>query len=238
MLVVSGLNKMRKAFSISRALILPISKNERVTRLILRMLMRLDNFCYRNISRFAMIAEGGIHPKHRLTNYHQFFVDNVDPQDAVLDIGCGNGFLTYDVARKARSVTAIDLNKDNIESARRNFNRENIKYVCGDASKLNFSETFDVIILSNLLEHLENRHDFLRKVKGLADKFLMRVPVLNRDWLTYYKRQLGVEYRLDLTHKIEYTMESFQEELEKAGMRIERASIQFGEIWAVVTEEM
>ena len=213
---------------------LPISKNERVTRLILRMLMRLDNFCYRNISRFAMIAEGGIHPKHRLTNYHQFFVDNVDPQDAVLDIGCGNGFLTYDVARKARSITAIDLNEGNIKFAKRNFNRENIKYVCGDASQFDFEEKFDVIILSNLLEHLDNRYDFLLKIKKLANRFLIRVPVLNRDWLTYYKKELGVEYRLDLTHKIEYTMESFQDELEKAGLRIDRVSIQFGEIWAVV----
>lgn len=119
--MVSGLNKMRKAFSISRALILPISKNRRGTLLILGMLMRLDNFCYKNISRFATIAEGGIHPKHRLMNYHQFFVDNVDPPDDVLDIGCGNGFLTYDIAKKARSITAIDLNKDNIELARRKF---------------------------------------------------------------------------------------------------------------------
>ena len=233
--MVSGLNKMGKAFSISRALILPISKNVRITRLILRMLMHLDNFCYKNISQFGTIAEGGIHPKHRLMNYHQFFVDNVDPQDTVLDIGCGNGFLTYDVAEKARSVTAIDLNEANIEFARKNFSRDNIKYICGDAAEFNFGERVDVIILSNLLEHLENRHDFLRKIKALADKFLIRVPMLNRDWLTYYKRQLGVEHRLDLTHKIEYTMESFQQELEKAGMRVERASIQFGEIWAVVT---
>jgi len=58
--------------------------------------------------------------------------------------------------------------------------------------------------------------------------------VLNRGWLTYYERELGVEYRLDLTHKIEYTMESFARELEKAGLAIESASIQFGEIWAVV----
>lgn len=228
---------MRKTFSISRALTVPISKNGRVTRLILRMLMRLDNFCYHNISRFAVMAEGGVHPKHRLMNYHQFFVDNVDPQDAVLDIGCGNGFLTYDVARKARSVTAIDLNKNNVELARRNFNRDNIKYVCGDATQFDFGEKFDVIIMSNVLEHVENRCDFLLKIKKLANKFLIRVPMLNRDWLTYYKRELGAEYRLDLTHKIEYTMESLQQELEKAGLAVERASIQFGEIWAVVTRE-
>ena len=201
---------------------------------MLKMLMRLDNFCYKNISRFAKIAEGGIHPKHRLMNYHQFFVDNVTPQDAVLDIGCGNGFLTYDVAKKARSVMAIDLNKDNIAFAKRNFSRENIEYICRDVTNFDFKERYDVIIMSNLLEHIEDRHGFLLRIKGLANKFLVRVPVLNRDWLTYYKRELGVEYRLDLTHKIEYTMESFARELEKAGLAIESASIQFGEIWAVV----
>ncbi len=199
--------------------------------------MRLHNSCYRNISRFAVMAEGGIHPKHRLMNYHQFFVDNVDPQDAVLDIGCGNGFLTYDIAKKARSVTAMDLNEKNIEFAKRNFNKENIEYICGDATKFDFKRRWDVITLSNVLEHIEDRHGFLLRIKGLANKFLVRVPVLNRDWLTYYKKELGVEYRLDLTHKIEYTMESFQEELEKVGMRIERTSIQFGEIWAVVIQE-
>jgi hypothetical protein len=56
----------------------------------------------------------------------------------------------------------------------------------------------------------------------------------NRDWLTYYKAELGVENRLDLTHHIEYTLESLRDELGKAGLMIERASIQFGEIWAVV----
>lgn len=225
---------MRITLSIFRAMKLPMFKNKRTARLMLRMLMRLHNFCYRNISRFALVVEEGIHPKHRLMNYHAFFVDNVAPQDVVLDIGCGNGFLTHDVADKARGVTAIDLSKDSIELAKRDFNKDNIKYICGDASQFDFGEQFDVVILSNVLEHIENRNAFLLKVKDLATKFLIRVPMLNRDWLTYYKRELGVEYRLDLTHKIEYTMESLQEELEKAGMRIERASIQFGEIWAVV----
>lgn len=112
-------------------MILSLFKNRKIARLTLRMLLRWHNFCYRGISSIAIAVEGGIHPKHRLMNYHQFFVDNVNPQDVVLDIGCGNGFLTYDVAKKARSVTAIDLNKDNIEFAQRNFNKDNIKYIWG-----------------------------------------------------------------------------------------------------------
>jgi len=57
--------------------------------------------------------------------------------------------------------------------------------------------------------------------------------MINRDWLTYYKKEMGIEYRLDPTHRIEYTMESLREELEKAGLSIEKVSVQFGEIWAV-----
>jgi 2-polyprenyl-3-methyl-5-hydroxy-6-metoxy-1,4-benzoquinol methylase len=212
---------------------MPISKKALIMRFILRMLIRLDNYYYKVISRLAIIAEGGIHPKHRLTNYHQFFVDNIEPQDAVLDIGCGTGALTYDIAKKARSVTAIDINKDSVEFAKRNFGRQNIKYIYADATRFDFREKFDTIILSNTLEHIANRRDFLSKIGRLANRFLIRVPQLDRDWLTYYKRELGVDYRLDPTHRIEYTVESLSRELEQAGIRIERASTQFGEIWAV-----
>ena len=212
----------------------PFFKSKAVARLILKILMRLHNALYASISRLAQVAEGGIHPKHRLMNYHAFFVDNIHEGDSVLDLGCGNGFLTHDIAAKARSVTAVDLNKDNIEFARRNFSRDNIKYICADATQFSADEKFDVVTLSNVLEHLEDRCDFLQKIKNLADRFLIRVPMVNRDWLTYYKRELGAEYRLDLTHEVEYTMEGFQDELEEAGLRIEKASIQFGEIWAVV----
>ncbi len=152
----------------------------------------------------------------------------------ILDIGCGNGLLTYDLAQKARHVTAIDINKDNIEFARLNYNRENIKYLHGDATRFNFKTRFDTVVMSNLLEHIDNRPSFLAKIRKLANTFLIRVPQFDRDWLTYYKSELGVEYRLDPTHKIEYTMASLSQELKQAGMGIKRASIQFGEIWVVV----
>jgi len=33
---------------------------------------------------------------------------------------------------------------------------------------------------------------------------------------------------------VEYTVDSFREELDKSGLKLKEASIQFGEIWAVV----
>ena len=170
---------------------------KKIAQIAVRMLMRLHNYCYHCIARFAIMTEGGIHPKHRLMNYHQFFVDNVAPEDNVLDIGCGNGFLSYDIAQKAKRVTAIDLNEKNIEFAKRNFSRENIEYISRDATRFDFKGKYDVITLSNILEHIEDRHGFLLKIKGLANRFLIRVPMINRDWLAYYEKELGAEWRLD-----------------------------------------
>ena len=216
---------------------MPILKNRRLARFILKILLRLHNALYRYITIFAVVAEGRLHPKHRLMNYHAFFTDNIKEDENVLDIGCGNGFLSYEIAAKAKGVTAIDLSRDSIESAGKTYSRDNINYICGDACQYAFTDTFDVIVLSNVLEHIERRVDFLLKIKELSPRLLIRVPMFNRDWITGCKAEMGIEYRLDPTHCIEYTLESLEQELAGAGLEIEKASVQFGEIWAVVRKK-
>ena len=203
-------------------------------RNLAKLALRLHNFSYKLATRLAIRAEDGLHPKHRLMNYHKFFVDNVSPEDTVLDIGCGNGALTFDVAKKAKRIIGIDLSKKNIKIAKEKFSRENIEYIQGNILKSLPDEKFDVIILSNILEHIPNRIEFLENLKNKAQKFLIREPMINRDWITLYKKELGVEWRSDPTHFTEYTLEGFKEELEKVNLNLENYSIQFGEIWAVV----
>ena len=213
------------------------SLSNRLTLFTLKIILRAHSFTYSWAGRLSTKVEGsGLHPKHRIMNYHQFFVDNVGENDTVLDIGCGNGALTYDVAQKAKKVVGIDLNEQNITSARNKFPRENIEYIHGNALTDLPNEKFDVIILSNVLEHIDKRVEFLTSLKKLAPIFLIRVPMLNRSWIDVYKKELGLEYRLDKTHFIEYTFVGFKEELGKAGLRVSDYSIQFGEIWAVVSE--
>lgn len=89
-------------------------------------------------------------------------------------------------------------------------------------------------MLSNVLEYIENRVEFLRIIQTLAPKILIRVPMINRDWITLYKKELGVQWRSDTTHFTEYTLGSFQEEIERVGLRVGYYSIQFGEIWTEV----
>ncbi len=205
-----------------------------VFNILVRLALRLHSFSYKLASRLAIQAEGGLHPKHRLMNYHQFFLDHICASDYVLDIGCGNGALAYDLAGKAAHVTGIDTNGKNLTAWEKRFSRKNLDYLLANATTFSPQERFDVVVLSNVLEHIEHRVEFLTKIKHLAPLFLIRVPMLNRDWITLYKKELGVEYRLDKTHFTEYTLETFTRELAAAGYSIASFSIQFGEIWAVV----
>ena len=203
-------------------------------RISLKWSLRLHNFAYKLSTRFAVKAEGGLHPKHRIMKYHNFFVENVEVGDRVLDIGCGNGALAFDVAKKADEVVAIDLSAENIRIAKEKYSASNIDYRVGYATKDLADGHFDVIVLSNVLEHIENRGEFLSEIKDLAPKFLIRVPMIDRDWITLYKKEQGVESRLDPTHFIEYTMSGFISELKTAGLEIVKDQVIFGEIWAVV----
>lgn len=196
--------------------------------------LQFSNFIYKLISFLAIKAEDGLHPKHRLIGYHNFFIENVSKEDKVLDIGCGNGALAYDVAGKAKAVIGIDIEEKNIKKAKSKYSRANVQYVVGDATKDLSGEKFNVIILSNVLEHIEHRVEFMESLKGLATKYLIRVPMIDRDWVPLYKKELGVEWRLDLTHYTEFTKDSFEKEIHAAGYKVQSISVQFGEIWAVL----
>jgi len=206
--------------------------------LLLKGILTLHTFSYRATAIVSKYVEpGSTHPKHRLMRYHAFFVDRVQKGDTVVDIGCGKGELAFDVAKKAKEVVGIDMKKSSIAKAQRDYSAPNISYFVGDATKELGNKKFNVAILSNVLEHIQNRTTFLKSIKPLADIFLIRVPMINRDWITLYKKELGLEWRLDNTHETEYTLEQLQDELDQAGFILQEHSIQFGEIWAVAQKK-
>ena len=90
---------------------------KKLYRILTKFALSLHSFSYKVASRLSIKVEGGIHPKHRLMDYHKFFVDNVTQDDTVLDLGCGNGALTFDVAQRAKKVVGLDMNEKEIKIA-------------------------------------------------------------------------------------------------------------------------
>ncbi len=189
------------------------------------------------INESALRYGKGVHPKHLLTNYHQFFIDRIKNGESVLDIGCGNGSVAISIAKRHSNslITGIDLNKKNIEFAKEQLKKNNLQnliFIYGDIN--DFTEIkSEVVILSNVLEHIKNRSLFLRNIQKLtgANKFLIRVPYFKRDWQVAFRKELGMYYFSDNDHKIEHTLEELKEELKISNLKMDETLIVWGEIW-------
>jgi SAM-dependent methyltransferase len=179
--------------------------------------------------------DGGVHVKHRVTRYHDFFVERVRPGERVLDVGCGKGELAYDLAaRGGATVVGIDFNRDYLEFARSRFASPQVSYVEADAVTWQPDGPFDVVVLSNVLEHLADRPALLRRWVELVGgpRFLVRVPAFDRHWLVPVCRELGLPYFSDATHEIEYTEAGFRHEMRDAHLEVVHLQVNWGEIWA------
>jgi 2-polyprenyl-3-methyl-5-hydroxy-6-metoxy-1,4-benzoquinol methylase len=201
----------------------------------LKLLLELDASLYPLEGWLAVAYGGGTHTKHRHTRYHDFFVKRIGKGERVLDVGCGIGALAFDVAKKAGAeVVGVDLSSDNIRTAVTKYSHPDVSYLVGDVLQIPLKGKFDAVILSNVIEHIQERPQFLRgAIHGIKPaRVLLRVPVFERDWRVPLKQELGIDWRLDPTHCTEYTLESFAAEMIEANLNVIHQEVRWGEIWA------
>lgn len=196
-------------------------------------LLAMHDRLFRYTLGVIKLTEGGLHPKHRVTDLHECFVREVNATDRVIDIGCGYGQIANALAGVAAHVTGVDRRADAIARARATFERPNLAFRVGDLADLPDEPVYDVVVLSNVLEHVRERARFLARCRTLAPRLLVRVPAIDRDWLVPYRRELGLEWRLHPDHDIEYTEQTLLAELESAGFRVERCWCRFGAVHGV-----
>lgn len=88
-------------------------------------------------------------------------------------------------------------------------------------------------MLSNVLEHIEQRVELLRALRERAGagRLLIRVPVLDRDWTVPLRREVGLPHFSDPEHKVEYDPQLLRDELAAAGWEMGEPVFVWGEIW-------
>lgn len=78
----------------------------------------------------------------------------------ILDVGCNTGIILIPLAKRNYDVVGIDNNPGDIDKAKKNLRKENLPtniIQLADARELPFKDkTFDVILLSDVLEHTSN----------------------------------------------------------------------------------
>jgi len=83
----------------------------------------------------------------------------------ILDVGCGNGWLTY-LANIYGRCEGVDPSAGSIEQARRYF--PGLTFYVGTASAVLRSPTFepyDVVITSEVIEHIRNKEGFIADIR-------------------------------------------------------------------------
>jgi len=203
----------------------------------MRRLLELDADLASAIDAVALRYDGGVHVKHRLMRYHDFFVTRIRPGERVLDVGCGYGAVAHSMAtRGAAAVTALDCSAANIAQAKAAFGGDAVTFLLGTAPEDVPAERFDVVVASNVIEHIDRRAAFMRAIQERtgAGRWLIRVPMMDRDWRVPMRREVGLPHFSDATHHVEYTRESFEAEMRAAGFDVRHLQVNWGEIWAEV----
>ncbi len=202
----------------------------------LRALLGTADLVQGRIDELAIRLDDGVHAKHRLTGYHDFFVERVRPGERVLDVGCGKGELAHDLAVRASArVTGLDVNPASVRFARERFGDGGVEFVEGDILTWEPPHAYDVVVLSNVLEHIEPRVELLSRLRLRAapSRVLIRVPMIERDWLVPLRSELGLWPYSDPTHETEYTPAQLRDELAVAGLQEVELIQRWGELWAV-----
>lgn len=191
------------------------------------------------IAERATVYGDGEHPKHRLMQYHDFFVENIAPGSRVIDVGCGYGAVARSIASRVSGVEVIgiDLDEGRLNQALASNDLPNLRFISGNVLTDLPEGKWDIVIMSNVLEHIVERVDFLVNLRRRINPscVLIRVPIFERHWHIPMRQELGVNYFSDQTHFIEHTLSEFHDEIEKAGLEVNDSKIRWGEIWAVTS---
>lgn len=127
--------------------------------------------------------------------------------EALLDIGCGDGLITDELARRlpAGSVTGIDASESMIALARKSYARSNLAFLVMDATDIHLDRKFEVAfsnatlhwvkdhlaVLKSLRKHLNPGAKILFQMGGYGNVLIMLEVIdriiLSGRWEAYFK---------------------------------------------------
>lgn len=104
--------------------------------------------------------------------------------ETVIDIGAGAQVHSEVFARFGKRVTAVDLGKSKFHRQKSKNNSENVNEIFGDFNTLEFSEKFDCVWASHVLEHQLDVNLFLSKILSILKEggvLAITVPPLKNE---------------------------------------------------------
>jgi len=125
--------------------------------------------------------------KQRMT----YILEQINNRDIknlkILDVGCGGGIICEPLARLGAKVTGIDFAPNNIKAAKIHSkkNKLTINYVYKDIEKSKLNKKFDIVLMFEVLEHLDNWKKTIKNIKkNLNKNGIIIISTINRNLIS------------------------------------------------------
>jgi glycosyltransferase involved in cell wall biosynthesis len=187
--------------------------------------------CIRSVQRHPEFEEYFVHYpiKHSQHSSHMYAADWVGSNNAVLDVGCGRGFLAGELVKNGNHVTGIDIlpQSDVLPSLENYYQADLDNSISGIIGQLP-AERFDRVLLLDILEHITTCDRLLRECRPALKNngiLIVSVPNIANFWirLTLLLGRFRYTERgiLDSTHVRFFTRKTARAFLEQNGYSIE-----------------
>ncbi|MED5245943.1 malonyl-ACP O-methyltransferase BioC [Priestia sp. LL-8] len=85
---------------------------------------------------------------------------------AILEIGCGTGYLTQLLCEKfpKAAITAVDLSSGMMELAKKKVTEDRVSFICGDIEEISIEGHYDLIISNATFQWFNSLHTTIKKL--------------------------------------------------------------------------
>lgn len=149
------------------------------------------------------------HSWRTVQNSAAYLAPHLTPGTTVLDVGCGPGTITIDIAAMVSParVVGIDASPDVIEkaielAAERDI--DNVEFVVGNAYELEYEDrSFDIVHAHQVLQHLSNPVGMLRELRRVrTDAGIVAARDVDYGACFWHPESSGLDSWLDLVQRV------------------------------------
>ena len=101
--------------------------------------------------------------------------------EKILEVGSGLGYFTYALRKFGYNITGLDISQEAVDEANKKFGNH---YICADVTDNNLNiEKYDLILLTEVIEHLNEPIEFLQSLLSLLkDKGIIVLTTPNKSF--------------------------------------------------------
>jgi 2-polyprenyl-3-methyl-5-hydroxy-6-metoxy-1,4-benzoquinol methylase len=205
---------------------LPFAGVKTKQKIYLNLEWLFDRLAHENSFR---LYDESTHPVRVQTK--NFLLSKIKITDRVLDLGSDKGVMTNYIATKAARVVGIDNVEASVLEAKATYQKPNLEFITADALDYlnNTKEEFDVLILSHILEHLDNPKEFIFSFKRFFKYIFIELPDFDKTYSNHYRNNLSMQLiYTDDDHVTEFDRDELTQLIHSCNLKIVDSEFRYG----------